>query len=248
MKFETSIIIRTRNEERWIGRVLEKLFSQSYKNFQVVIVDSGSRDNTLSIISNFPTKLIEINSEDFSYPHALNIGAQNSDAEKYLCILSAHSLPTSDNWLEKAIYHLKHNDEAMGVYGPINAMPDGTFWDKFFTLSRFRELALCFPKNYRIIKTGGMGVLGFTNAVIRKELWEKYNFNEEYGAGGEDGDWANHWFSRGFVTIKDRNFTVHHSHYLGFHQWLEQFRYWRVSEKPSQFNYLKFRANKTHKK
>ena len=44
---KVSIIIRTKNEERWIGRCLESIFKQNYKNFEVIIVDNGSTDKTL---------------------------------------------------------------------------------------------------------------------------------------------------------------------------------------------------------
>ena len=91
-------------------------------------------------------------------------------------------------------------------------------------------------------------MLGFTNALIRKELWDTYNFNEAYGAGGEDGDWANHWFQKGFYVIKDVNFAVFHSHYLGLLQWIAQFRHWRSLDKPQKFNYLEYRSDNAHKK
>ena len=42
-----SIVIRTKNEEQWIGHCLDSIFSQSYRVSEVVIVDNGSTDNTL---------------------------------------------------------------------------------------------------------------------------------------------------------------------------------------------------------
>ena len=42
-----SIIIRTKNEERWISNCLDKIFSQSYKNFEVILVDNNSSDKTV---------------------------------------------------------------------------------------------------------------------------------------------------------------------------------------------------------
>lgn len=245
-KPEISIIIRTRNEQRWIGGVLEKLYSQTYKDFEIIVVDSGSTDQTLSILSKFPIKVIQIKPEEFSYPYALNLGVRNSRGE-YLAILSAHSLPISNLWLEKGIKHLLQKN-IMGVYGPLKAMPDGTFWDKFFhSASYLRESFLCFPKKYRIIKHGGLGVLGFTNAIIKRSLWEEHNFNEKYGIGGEDGEWANCWFSKGYYAIKDIGFTVHHSHYLNLSQWRRQFKYWLGLTNPQPFQYLKHRNDNTHK-
>lgn len=246
-KPETSIIIRTRNEQRWVGRVLERLYSQTYKSFEIIIVDSGSTDRTLSIASKFPARVIHIKPEEFSYPYALNLGVRNSQGEKYLVMLSAHSLPTSNSWLANGISHLS-KENIMGVYGPLKAMPDGTFWDKtFHNLSYLKELILSFPKKYRIVKHGGLGVLGFTNAIIKKNLWEEYNFNEEYGNGGEDGEWAGYWFSKGYYAIKDMGFTVHHSHYLNLSQWRKQLKYWSGVTVPQSFRYLKYRNDDTHK-
>ena len=41
---ETSIIIRTKNEERWINSCLKAIFSQTYKDFEIIIVDNDSTD------------------------------------------------------------------------------------------------------------------------------------------------------------------------------------------------------------
>lgn len=246
---ETAIIIRARNEERWIGRVIERLLEQTYKDFEIVVVDSGSTDNTLDIVSKYPVKLVQIKPEEFNYPYAINIGIKNSYATKYIAVLSAHSLPVDDKWLESGVKNIESDEKVMGVYGPLKAMPDATFWDKVIVNPLYlKEKILCFGKGYRKVLDGGMGVMGNTNAVIKKDLWEEYPFNEEFGLGGEDGDWAAHWFNRGYYAIKDLGFTVHHSHYLDFNQWIKQRRYWKKIAKPHKFKYLEYRKDGAHKK
>ena len=42
-----SIIIRTKNEERWIGHCLKRIHLQNYSNYEIVLVDSCSEDNTV---------------------------------------------------------------------------------------------------------------------------------------------------------------------------------------------------------
>lgn len=61
---------------------------------QVIVVDSGSTDGTLAIVRSFPTTLIQIRPEDFTYGYALNLGVANVDAE-LVATLSAHSTPAA---------------------------------------------------------------------------------------------------------------------------------------------------------
>ena len=46
---ETLIIIRTKNEDRWLKATLEKIFNQKYKNFLVSVVDNNSNDRKIEI-------------------------------------------------------------------------------------------------------------------------------------------------------------------------------------------------------
>ncbi len=48
-----SVIIPTSNEERYIGKILESLKNQTFKDFEVIIVDAGSKDNTKNIAYKF---------------------------------------------------------------------------------------------------------------------------------------------------------------------------------------------------
>lgn len=245
MPAETSIIIRTRNEEKWLGAVLEKLFRQTYKNFEVIIVDSGSSDRTLEIAEKFPVKILKIPYEKFSYPFALNYGIKNSLARSFIVIISGHSVPISNTWLENGLEDFLNFKNLMGVYGPLRPLPNASFWDEFFMIWR-RLFEAIFCKRRIIVKKARMGVLGFTNAIIRKDLLDLHNFNEDYGLGGEDGEWARYWFARGFIAIKDKKFAVFHFHNLGLVGWYRQWKYWKSLGKPQPFRSLSFRKDKTH--
>lgn len=243
---ETSIIIRTKNEGEWLEVVLENIFNQTYKNFEVIIIDSGSKDKTLEIAKRFPVKVFEIPAKDFSYPYALNYGINRAEATKYIIILSAHSIPVSNTCLEDGLNNFRKYKNIMGVYGFLKPLPRATFWDRFF-MSGLDFLRQIFDKSEQmIIDKDAMGVMGFTNAIILKELWNKKNFNEDYGLGGEDVEWAKYWFNKGYRAIKDRRFTVKHSHNLGLFGWYKQFQYWKSLGAPHSFNSLKFRKDKTH--
>ena len=181
---EISIIIRTKNEEKWVGVVLEMLTKQTYQDFEIIIVDSGSTDRTLEIIKKFPVKLIQIPQIEFSYPHGFNVGCQHASATKYFLFLSAHSVPVSVKFIENGIESFL-DDRVMGVYGPLNTLPDASIWEWFY-FDFFGYFFRILRPRRSIFKKERMGVLGFTNAIVRRDLWEQYNFNEAYGNGGED--------------------------------------------------------------
>ena len=56
----TSIIIRTKNEEKWIDVCLQKIFSQKKVFFEVIVVDNYSNDKTVDKAKKYPVKIIKI--------------------------------------------------------------------------------------------------------------------------------------------------------------------------------------------
>ena len=243
---ETAIVIRTKNEEKWIGVLLDKLFRQTYQDFEVIIVDNGSRDQTLAVARKFPVNIFEIPPKSFSYPYALNYGIARSQATRYLVIMSAHSIPVSDTWLVDSLKNFNLRQNVMGVDGSRRALPGATFWDLFFINGNtFLQLLLKGEKS-RIISKPRAGVLAFTNAIIRKDLWDKKQFNEIYGAGGEDWEWMCFWFKQGYIVVRDPKCVVLHSHGLGLWGWIQQYRYWKSLSKPRPFQLLSFRKDSIH--
>jgi len=57
---KVSIIIRTKNEDNWLEACLKSIRLQSYKNYEIIIVDNGSKDRTLEIAKKYETKIVKI--------------------------------------------------------------------------------------------------------------------------------------------------------------------------------------------
>lgn len=242
---ETSLILRTKNEEKWVGECLKRIFEQTYKNFEVVVVDSGSTDKTLEVVKKFPIRLYQIKPEEFTYPYALNFGCREANATKYFVILSAHSLPISSTWIEDGLKNFT-SEKIMGVYGFVWALPDASVWEKLFFN---KYLCKILGRSYKKEMTENqMGLMGFTGAIIRRDLWEKYNFPQEYALGGEDGAWARHWLERNYVAIRDYNFSVYHSHGLGLIDLWRQLKYWKSIGTPRAFQELEHRNSQKGRK
>ncbi len=217
-----SIIIRAKNEEKYLGQVLEMLKAQTFQDFEIIIVDDRSTDKTAEIAKKYNCRFITIPLGQFSHPRSCNLGAENARGE-YLVYLNGHSIPVSEKFLENGLANFK-NKKVAGIYSNPLAHQDGTLADKVlinisgFTIGMLRYSA------------GGSlpGVLGTTNAIIRKDLWEKYKFDENFnkGWGGEDSDWARHFIDLGYKIIHDPKFKVRHSHHLKFKDIFWQINNW----------------------
>lgn len=67
MDYKISVVIRTYNEEKHIGEVLKSLNKQTYSNFEVIILDSQSTDNTIKIAQNYDVRIEQIEKKEFNY-------------------------------------------------------------------------------------------------------------------------------------------------------------------------------------
>jgi len=85
-----SIVIPNYNMAATIGLCLEAAFASDYKNFEVVVVDDHSEDNSVEIIKRYPCKLICLESRSGT-SKARNTGARNSSGE-YIFFIDADCL------------------------------------------------------------------------------------------------------------------------------------------------------------
>src|SRR3972149_9388747 len=67
MRPRCSIVVRAFNEEQHIGKLLTGISQQSLKELEVIVVDSGSTDATVAIASHYPTPLLSIAPEAFTF-------------------------------------------------------------------------------------------------------------------------------------------------------------------------------------
>ena len=176
---ETSIIIRTRNEEKHLGNLLKALGKQHYQSFEVIVVDSASTDRTAEIAKGFKAQVIDIESRDFTFGYSLNIGSKAAQG-KFLVYISAHVLPENDFWLENLIAPLKEDGVAM-TYGRQSGVASSKFSEK----NDFKRLFSPKADNPNVPTYYANNA----NSALKKNLWEKRQF-DEFLFGLEDIDWA----------------------------------------------------------
>ncbi|MFA5870683.1 MAG: glycosyltransferase family 2 protein [Candidatus Paceibacterota bacterium] len=235
----TSIVIRTKNEAKNLRILFSILKEQTEKDFEMIIVDNESTDNTKELCEQYNVKLITITNREFSYPKAANLGASIAKGE-YITFLSAHSFPPTKTWLSDGLKHFS-DKSVCGVYGPTFFYNDSPLLEKITWSNGWLRWKFRFFIGPRRVRKGGVGVLGMTNAIIRKDLWNLRHFNEAYGAGGEDGEWAQYFFEKGYEVVWDPKFAVRHTHYIKTRKAMrKQFEEWEKMRSPLPFKKTDF--------
>ena len=131
-----SIIIRTKNEAKWINSCLKAVKKQEFdqKKIQIIVLDNNSFDGTIDIVKKFDVKLIKYNPPIYLPGHALNHAVKKAKNE-IVVFLSAHCIPTSNKWLKKLINSFE--EETAAVYGKQLPYSFSSFKDKRDLFNQF---------------------------------------------------------------------------------------------------------------
>jgi glycosyltransferase involved in cell wall biosynthesis len=214
-----SIVLRSKNEEKWIGRCLDSIKGQKMKDIDIILVDNNSDDRTVEIAESHKVNIIEISDEEFTYGRALNVGI-NEAVYDTVALLSAHCVPVNELWADYLSSHFQSTgaSKLCGVYGRQEPLPETSSMDKRDLWTTFRDERVLQSKDYFFHNA---------NSAIRKSLWQEVPFDEEI-RGVEDRDWGKRMINAGYSIIYEPNASVYHHH--GIHQGRNERRASRVAE------------------
>jgi glycosyltransferase involved in cell wall biosynthesis len=173
-----SIVIRAYNEEKHIGRLLEGIRQQTLRDVEIILVDSGSTDGTVSVAESFGARTVRIPPTEFTFGRSLNHGIRAATHE-LVVIASAHVYPVYPDWLESLLRPFADDNVALTYgkqRGPVSApFPEQQIYHQWYPdVSKPRQ-ATAFCNN--------------ANAALRRSLWEKNPYDETL-SGLEDLAWA----------------------------------------------------------
>lgn len=197
-----SIIVRTKNEERWISSCLRAIYKQTHDNLEVILVDNGSTDRTLARAREFPIKLVQI--EKFLPGDAINVGIRASRGEILVC-LSGHCVPVNEQWLENLIRDLA-DPEVAGVYGRQEPLSYTSDFDK-------RDLITVFGLDKKVQRKDSF--FHNANSAFRRDIWERFPFDDQV-TNIEDRVWGQVVIAAGLKIVYEPDARVYHWH--GIHQ------------------------------
>jgi len=123
-----SIIVLNYNGELYIEQCLNSLLGQSYPNFEVIVVDNKSTDDSISILRGFiPQIRLILNEKNLGFAAGNNIGIKAAKGE--LIALFNNDAFADRNWLSKLVTGLLNKPEAGIAAGIIYYVePDDVIW------------------------------------------------------------------------------------------------------------------------
>lgn len=190
------MIIRTRNSAETLPRVLDAVAAQTVAA-EIVVVDSGSTDDTMTIVRGRADRLVEIPAGSFSFGGALNAGASVASSSIHMA-LSSHSLPPNDEWIARSLAKYERNDVAATSGAPTfpgSRMPlQETYHQRF-------EDALAHPE----------WGLSNTGSSWRADVWGQFPFDERLAAC-EDKEWGLRVLRAGWSIAIDPSLSVSDRH------------------------------------
>ena len=172
-----SIIVPVYNVEKYIKKCLESIFNQSFKDFEVIVVNDGTKDKSMEIVRKYDVKIIEQENKGLS--EARNTGVKNAKGD-YLVFID------SDDYIEKDL--LKKINESLNnnpdiVRYQVNFIKDNmttSFHEVSFSNKSgedaFREIS-----KYHYVEPAWLYAINRKYYLKNKFMFAKGAYHEDYG-------------------------------------------------------------------
>lgn len=206
-KPSVSVLILTNNGEKTIGNCLDGLLIQSFRDFEILLIDSCSQDNTIKIASQYPAHIVQIPAESFHHAKTRNQAISLSKG-KFIVFLVQDAIPADNKWLEELLNPFE-DPKIAATYSRQQARIETSPMERAFT-------QFTYPKDKRrfIIKKknendpGSFVLLSDVSSAYRRELVE---FSSSVSIC-EDQEIALRLIKAGFEIAYVPNSVVYHSH------------------------------------
>ncbi|MEY4463406.1 MAG: hypothetical protein RLZZ81_377 [Pseudomonadota bacterium] len=167
-----SVIIATYNRDKFIGEAVQSILDQTYKDFEVIIVDDGSSDSTGEIIKNLKDPRIH-------YYYQENKGRSNARNKaltlakgKYITFLDSDDLYLP-NKLEIQVNYMEKNSDVYMIYTSAYCI------DEIGNSLKHKYEAKTSGKIYKDIAFFVPVTITLPTVMVRREVFEKAgNFDE----------------------------------------------------------------------
>lgn len=201
---EVSVILPVYNCAKLLRNCLSSIFNTSYSNFEVIVVNDGSKDGSLDIAKEFPCLAIDLK-ENRGPAAARNIAIKK--ARGFLLLFTDADCTVQKDWIKVMYTEYCRLDKEIGNIGAIGGriIPNNRFVSKCIAYSGY----YAFQHGDRIIERPDLCAANLL--VVKKVFDEVGGFNEGL-INGEDTDLTCKIYERGYRVIYDPKAYVIHNH------------------------------------
>lgn len=171
---KVSIIIPVYNGENYLSEAIDSALNQSYKNYEIIVVNDGSTDNTEDIVKKYKDKLIYYKKKNGGVSSALNVGIKKMTGDYFLWL--SHDDIILPNHIQELVEFIRYIDDkniiGYSQFGLINSKGEKIPLSSLETCDYLKSL----KTHYACILKGDVNG---GSILIPKEAFKKVGYFEE---------------------------------------------------------------------
>ena len=196
-----SIIMRSFNEAWALKETLPALVAQDFKNWELIVIDSGSSDGSQELIrAANPAHFVQITPQEYNPSRVMNRGMRLAKSE-FCIFLNADATPQGTNWLRPLVAALQ-NPKVAACFGRQIPRPD---CQAVFACDYER----CFGPQRESVKWEHF--FSMVSSGLRKDVWARRGFREDLQYA-EDDEYTRWCKAQGYTVAYVPESMAMHSH------------------------------------
>ncbi|MCL6606425.1 MAG: glycosyltransferase family 2 protein [Paenibacillus sp.] len=232
---KATVALLTFNGEAYIEEVLDAVLKQECNFvFEILVIDSGSTDNTLTYVkeafkkAHRPTRLIQIHPNEFNHGGTRNLAVKEAKGE-YVAFLTQDATPVANKWLQSYIDVFEQDMDIGVAFGPHVPRPGCNpvikrdieeVFKSFNTTDKPLIQKLVHGENDQDLN-GPLGFFSDVNSCVNKSIWKIIPYQTVCYA--EDQLMGRDILKAGYKKAYVPNAAVYHSHTYPIMQYLRRY-------------------------
>lgn len=206
-----TIIIPTYNASKCLPNLLEKIAKQTLKNYELVIVDSSSEDNTVETAKSYNAGIIVIPKAQFSHGGTRTLAAKKGKGD-ILVYLTQDVLPFDEQAIENLVKPLTYDSKIGASFGKQVSHHDASAFAEHLRLFNYPDTS--YVRTLEDRKRYGIKTAFLSNsfAAYRRSALEEVGYFKSGLIFGEDTCIAAEMLLRGYKIAYAADAKVFHSH------------------------------------